>query len=159
MRKSTKIKIIEVCLLAALAMPIWTAAQDNPTQQKHNHHQYQLTDLGSFGGPGSATAIILPILTNSGATLGIAQTTTADPYNPNCMDGYFAGLSGCLLSHAFGWQKGVLTDLGALPGTNSSYGYGINDAGVMDGFPKREPSIPRQDIPKATPSSGKTARL
>lgn len=40
------------------------------------------------------------------------------------------GASWCTLC----WQNGVLTDLGALTSTNSSYAYGINDAGVIDGL-------------------------
>ena len=139
--------IVVMTLFAALAMPVDMAAQDNPSQDhKPQHHQYNLIDLGTFGGPGSAPAIVIPNLNNSGVTLGIAQTPTPDPFNPNCMDGYFGGLSGCLISHAFGWRNKVLTDLGSLAG--SSMGYAINDAGVMDGVSETGSIDPATGFPE-----------
>jgi probable HAF family extracellular repeat protein len=133
--------------LVTLAVTLPLPAQDN-ANHKPKHHQYKLHDLGTFGGPGSVTAIEIPNLNNSGAALGLAQTTTPDPYNPNCMDGYFGGLSGCLLSHAYGWQDGVLTDLGALPGNNSSFGYAINNAGVMNGISETGAVDPQTGYPE-----------
>jgi hypothetical protein len=52
MKSRTWIWTTAVYLFAALATPVWTAAQDNQSQgQKHRHHQYTLIDLGTFGGP------------------------------------------------------------------------------------------------------------
>src|SRR5271166_1471287 len=135
-------------LVAALAITLQLPAQDSPGH-KPKHHQYKLIDLGDFGGPGSETAVILPILNNSGATLGIAQTPAHDPYDPNCMSQYFAAFPDCLVAHAFGWRNGHLTDLGALPGANnSSYGYAINDAGVMDGLSETGAIDPQTGYPE-----------
>ncbi len=38
------------------------------------------------------------------------------------------------VSHAFLWRRGVLVDLGALPGGNSSFAQAINDRGDVVGF-------------------------
>jgi len=138
---------IPAAILGALAVTLQLSAQETPRHQ-HQYHQYKLYDVGTFGGPGSGPAEILPILNNSGATLGLAQTAMPDPYTPNCMDVYFGGLPGCLLSHAYGWQNGVLTDLGALPGINSSYGFAINDAGMMDGLSETGAIDPQTGYPK-----------
>ncbi|HEY6406891.1 MAG TPA: hypothetical protein VIY29_05430, partial [Ktedonobacteraceae bacterium] len=54
------------------------------------------------------------------------DTSIADPYAPNCWVGE------CFVQHAVKWQ-GVPTDLGALPGVNSSFASGINDAGELSG--------------------------
>ena len=44
--------MVIVYLFAVMAMPVWTAAQDNPSQDhKSKHHQYKLIDMGTFGGP------------------------------------------------------------------------------------------------------------
>jgi probable HAF family extracellular repeat protein len=46
----------------------------------------------------------------------------------SCLD------AACAIIHAFRWDKGVLTDLGALPGENSSIPTWINDHGRIVGF-------------------------
>jgi probable HAF family extracellular repeat protein len=112
--------IIEVCLLAALAMPVWTAAQDNPSpDNKPKHKKYKLVDIGTFGGPASYVGGNGPgstFLNNQGIVGGSANTTIPD------------------VSHAFRWQNGVLTDLGALPGGNFSIATPINGLPWMVGF-------------------------
>jgi probable HAF family extracellular repeat protein len=117
--------ISAMALLVALANPLWLAAQEHPTK----HQKYTLIDLGTFGGPAgyynSSGGNI--ILNNRGIDSGSADTSTSDPYYPNCFN------PDCFVSHAFRWDSGVLTDLGALPGVNSSSGGGPNQRGWIAG--------------------------
>ena len=107
-------------ILAALAMPYGTAAQDNPSpDHKPKHKKYKLIDMGTFGGPASYVGGNGPgstFLTNQGIVGGSANTTIPD------------------VSHAFRWQNGVLTDLGALPGGNFSIATPVNGLPWMFGF-------------------------
>jgi len=110
-----------VMLAGALALPVQLAAQGNP--------QYKLIDLGTFGGPNSFPSPAgpgVPILNNAGTVAGWADTTTPDP---TC----FGNDGLCLLTHAFRWDNGILTDLGALPGVNSSAAVAINARGWILG--------------------------
>ncbi len=113
-------------LITAMVLPCQLAAQQP---------RYKLIDLGTFGGPAS---VIAPTdnggaenpgrgLTSRGVIVGAAETTIPDPLS--CPD--------CLVSHAFQWQDGVLTNLGTLPGPNndlSSIAHWINDHGWIAGF-------------------------
>jgi probable HAF family extracellular repeat protein len=120
-----------VCLFAALAMPVGMVAQDNPSQDhKSKHHQYKLIDLGTFGGPNSSFPSLNHILTKHGAAAGGADTSVPDPEYPN-----FDPFDGPdpFIQHAFLWQNGIKTDLGALPGVNTSYPSGINARGQVCG--------------------------
>ena len=68
--------MIAVYLFAALAMPVWTAAQDSPSQDhKPKHHQYKLIDLGTFGGPNSSVPSCCLVSINSQGTV-IVQADT-----------------------------------------------------------------------------------
>jgi probable HAF family extracellular repeat protein len=121
--------VVVMTLFAALTMPVWTAAQDNPSQDhKSKHHHYKLIDLGTFGGPSSFVSNPFSLtLNNRGMVAGWAETPTPDPYAPNCLD------SDCFVPHAFQWQNGVLNDLGTLPGGSGSFVGWINDRGVSVG--------------------------
>jgi len=125
--KSRTLKFaVGIVLLAELATPFLLAAQRT---------QYKVIDLGTFGGPAS---VIAPTdnggpenpgrgLTSRGVIIGAAETTVPDPLS--CSD--------CLVSHAFRWQNGVLTDLGTLHRLNSdlnSVAHWINDRGWIAGF-------------------------
>ena len=119
-----------VSLFAALAMPVGIAAQDNPSQDhKTKHQKYKLIDMGTLGGPNS----VIPAppfgteLTNGGSAIAEADTATPDPYAPNCLQG------SCLVNHGFRWKEGVKTDLGALPGVNSSFPNATNERGQTVG--------------------------
>jgi probable HAF family extracellular repeat protein len=120
--------IIAMALLVALAIPISLAAQEHPTK----HHKYSLVDIGTFGGPNVSFNFASPtdhLLGSNGTVTGGADTTTVDP---DCFDS-----PDCFLEHAFKWQKGVLNDLGALPGgtgNNSSQAFWINDRGQTVGL-------------------------
>ena len=120
-------------LLAALALPGELAAQHNQGANSKHHH-YKLIDMGTFGGPSSYVQIDNgvngapnQVLNNRGTVAGWADTSTPDPYAPNCFN------FDCFVSHAFQWQKGTITDLGVLPeGQNSSTAW-ISDTGLIAG--------------------------
>jgi probable HAF family extracellular repeat protein len=100
---------------------IIAATSDSNTH--HDHHHYQLIDMGTFGGPISAInapSIEGAALNRRGVTVGWSATST--PYSPTsnpfvCAGGYGNGPP--FISLAFRWKNGTLTDLGALPGDNN----------------------------------------
>ena len=132
--------ITAMTLFAALAIPAQLAAQDD---------RYKLVDIGTLGGPTGYESVNGPgiqILNNAGIVSSFADTSARDPristpkfcYNPDCF-----------LSHAFRWKNGVLSDLGALPGVNSSAAGAINARGwsvgqsqngliLLTGFPAEQ---------------------
>jgi probable HAF family extracellular repeat protein len=127
--KSEKLMYITaMTLLVALAIPVSLAAQEHHKK----HHKYNLVDIGTFGGPNMNFNFFSPtdhLLGSNGMVTGGADTTTVDPL---CFDS-----PDCFVEHAFKWQKGVLNDLGALPGgtgNNSSQAFWINDHGQTVGL-------------------------
>jgi uncharacterized membrane protein len=125
--KSTNSTCITLAALLAVAIVTPLAAQ----QPAAKHHQYKLIDIGTLGGPASyysAAGVGSQILNNRGTVTGYGDTSTPDPYSPNCWD------EDCYLGHAFRWHKGVLTDLGALPGGYNSAVSGVNERGWLAGF-------------------------
>jgi probable HAF family extracellular repeat protein len=115
--------------LLAVATPVSLAAQDNAEQHHHHkHHHYQLIDMGTFGGPNSSFALSgVRVLNNSGVAVGSADTSTLDPL---CVQFNFD----CYVSSTFKWQDGVVSNLGALPGSNSSIATWVNDNGLVAGL-------------------------
>jgi probable HAF family extracellular repeat protein len=114
-----------ITLFAALAMPVQLAAQDKHDRQ---HQSYQFVDLGTFGGPSSYYVFTSSTLNKHGVATGTADTTIPDPYAPFCFS------PECLVTHTFQWQEGMLSDLGALPGVNSSIPNAINANGAIAGI-------------------------
>lgn len=129
-----------VYLFAALAMPVWTAAQDNPSQDKPKHHQYKLIDVGAFGGPESYINHSDSLgannqMNNPGTTVGAAATTIPSPGNSNFS--ICGGVEGALplVFHAFATRHDIVTDLGTLPGPdNCSVATSINASGEIAGY-------------------------
>lgn len=119
MKKRMKLKtltcVAATILIAALLNPIRLAAQEHSvqqTQRQQHHRRYKFVDLGTFGGPASATG---PGALNSrGMLVGGAETAIPDLPTSN---GFPCGPGG-FIGHAFEWQKGVRTDLGTLPGVD-----------------------------------------
>jgi probable HAF family extracellular repeat protein len=99
-----------------------------PAQAPSQHTRYRLVQIGTFGGPNSAYNGGTPIATNGGTVVGAANTSTPDPYSPDCFDGT------CLVQHAWKWHDGVLTDLGALPVGESSFALSLNSRGLVVGY-------------------------
>ena len=122
MKPSTSILIAATISILAIAIPA-----EVPAQQP----RYKLVDLGTLGGPNSSMQDApIRALNNHGMVDGSAETSTSDPTYPNsCI---FCGDP--LIAHAFGWKDGVLTDLGALAGTNTSAANWINDNGLSVGW-------------------------
>jgi probable HAF family extracellular repeat protein len=127
--KSAKMTCVTaIALLVALAIPVSLAAQEH----QNKHHKYNLVDIGTLGGPNvffNFSGGPNTLLGSKGTVTGGADTTTVDPY---CFDS-----PDCFVEHAFKWQEGVLTDLGALPGgtgNNNSQAFWINDRGQTVGL-------------------------
>jgi probable HAF family extracellular repeat protein len=122
--KSAKLMwITAITSFAALALPSQLAAQ---------HTRYKLIDIPTLGGDkayGQGNGLgTSRFLNSAGTVVGSSDTTMPDPNAPNC------GNFDCLVSHAFQWQNGVLTDLGTLPGGNFSGANAINARGWIAGF-------------------------
>jgi uncharacterized membrane protein len=135
--KLAKLRCVSAtALLVALSIPVSLAAQEHPTK----HHQYQVVDIGTFGGPASYInnqfSLGAPNQINSqGTTVGAAATSIPSPGNSNTS--ICEGLDGILpfVFHAFKWQDGAVTDLGTLPGTdNCSVATSINANGEIAGY-------------------------
>jgi probable HAF family extracellular repeat protein len=113
--------------LSAMAIALVAVSFVATAQDWHGkHHHYVLTDLGTFGGPGSyfnGGDILAPylgptqVVNDAGTVTGWADTSALDPYRfsgnsyaPFCFN------ADCYVSHAFEWRSGSKTDLGVLPG-------------------------------------------
>jgi probable HAF family extracellular repeat protein len=105
-------------LLAAVALPGILAAKEHPA--KHSH--YTLIDLGTLGGPNSSFQGGAVVVNKKGVATGWADTPVLDPN------------LGIPVFHAFKWDKGTSTDLGALPEGTLSGSQAINASGVIAGF-------------------------
>jgi probable HAF family extracellular repeat protein len=134
MNSKTWMCIIALTVLATLAIPVQSAAQNN-TKQDHHHnpHHYQLVNMGTFGGPQSyiVNTGILPggkFINNGGVLTGFADTSTPDPVPAACFN------PDCFVSYAFQWQNGGMTGLGALLSGWSSAPVGISASGLIAGF-------------------------
>src|SRR5713226_5257774 len=97
--------VVAIALFAALGLQAPMAAQ---------HAQYKVIDLGTLGGPSAYGQGDGPgttqLINGAGTVVGLSDTSIPDPNAPNCQN------PDCLVSHAFRWQDGVLTDLGSLSG-------------------------------------------
>jgi probable HAF family extracellular repeat protein len=76
-------------------------------------------------------------LNNHGTLVGCADTSTADPdypnFNPLLMDAGFAFDPDPFVYHTFQFKDGSKTDMGALPGANSSCESYLTDGGFIAG--------------------------
>jgi probable HAF family extracellular repeat protein len=140
--------ITAIGLFTLLALPTQPAAQDNQGQTQHH---YRFIDLGTFGGPASyinndpsGDGAAAGILSPRGIVVGAADTSIPDPNYPNtCL---LCG--GPLIVHAFRWQGGRLTDLGALPGVNASFANWVSPKGLVAGFSENGAIDPLLVVPE-----------
>jgi probable HAF family extracellular repeat protein len=117
-----------VVVIATASTPLSIAAQ----QQVKNHPRYKVVVIGTFGGPQSVSFFgQARSLNDRGALVGQADTSVPDPSYPD-----FNPLLGAdpFTQHGFLWRDDKLTDLGALPGLNSSQVSWVNDAGDAVGI-------------------------
>jgi hypothetical protein len=100
MKSRILILFTAMTLFAALVVPVRLTAQDN-RDHHHKHHRYKLIDMGTFGGPSSYLATsngvtspgaVNQVLNNQGTVVGWGDTSTLDPYAPNCFNPFPSGL-------------------------------------------------------------------
>jgi probable HAF family extracellular repeat protein len=140
-----------LALLIVTGLPAPLAAQEK------GHHHYKLIDIGTLGGPSSYfddLALsdrfgflpfifeIAPALNKQGVLAGWADTTTSDPNPAFCFN------PDCFVAHAFEWRKGIMTDLGALPGGASSAALWLNSKGWTVGMSQNGVIDPLTGIPE-----------
>jgi probable HAF family extracellular repeat protein len=153
MKSRTLMCFSAITLFAALAVPIRLAAQDSQGHNdNHKLHHYKLTDVGTFGGPtgylcndptGGGGAC--PVLNDRGTIVSAADTSLPNPNYPNIclvcpLDPY--------ILHAFQWQDGSLTDLGALPGGYNSSANSISPNGMAVGYSENGAIDPLLGVPE-----------
>src|ERR1700674_3699198 len=144
MKSTRPIRTIAMTLVA-LAVPVGVAAQDNVAQNHTSrHHHYRLVDPGTFGGPQSYSESIPAekIINTRWAAVGGADTSVPDPFPSNCF-------TDCFVSDAYVWQRGVLTDLGALIPGYSSFASAINARGEVVGVSENGQIDPLTAYPEA----------
>ena len=84
---------------------------------------YHISEVGTFGGPNSRYNVLSAMAREDGTIVGGANTDQPDANAPNCFDPW------CFVMHAYKWHAGHLTDLGVLPGGDSSWTNAINHRG------------------------------
>jgi hypothetical protein len=142
-------------VIVLFAMTCAAAAQEAAAPAKSaQHHQYKLIDLGTLGGPSSfiPNPLTGAELTNASKVVGESDTLIPDPYTPNCLQ------STCLVNHTFSSQKGILIDLGALPGVNSSIPFATNSRGQTVGNSENGFIDPLTGFPEQRAVLGKQAK-
>jgi probable HAF family extracellular repeat protein len=130
--------VTAITSIAALAIPVRLVAQ-RQKEAKSEHHRYKFVDMGTFGGPASyinnAAAIGAPNQVNKRGT-AVGSSSTSIPSPPSSNFTFCGGLDGTVhfVFHAFKWQDGNVTDLGALPGDdNCSVATSVNAHGEIVG--------------------------
>ncbi len=107
-------------LLALLAVPFATRAEEQAQQQDKKHKHYTLIDVGTLGGLNSFVIGAAPI-NEKGVVVGLSETA----FDPIC---------DCFPAHAFQWDEGTLTDLGTLPnGSSLSAANAVSSSGAIAG--------------------------
>jgi uncharacterized membrane protein len=98
-----------------LTLPLGICLRAQEAESKHSSHHYKVVDLGSFGGGNSyAQGVFLPFfpgtttLNHSGNVAAWGDTTTPDPFSPDCY-------VDCFVGYALKWSHGSAENLGTLP--------------------------------------------
>jgi probable HAF family extracellular repeat protein len=128
-----------------IAAAILSALTFAASAQASAQYPYTIIDPGTFGGPNSFfDGPGVPISSN-GTLVGAADTSTLNPEFPDCPPP--GGCSDQYIQHAFTWHNGKLTDLGALPGQNTSAIFELNSSGVGVGSSEDGLTDPFTDTP------------
>src|SRR5215469_2568474 len=137
MRYKTLTNLLAMIVLTTLAVSVM-AAQEQGAEPQHEkvHLRYRFVDLGTFGGPESYINAAFSLgspnqINNRGTVVGAAATLIPTPPNKQICGGPDGLVP--FVFHAFAWQGGVLTDLGALPGIECSQAVSINANGEIVG--------------------------
>lgn len=140
--------------LAGLLSATADVGTGSAASTRPSRHPYILVDPGTLGGPQSFLDLPGVPVTRTGILLGQADTATLDSDYPNCFvcpDQY--------IQHAFAWHHGRLTDLGALPGENSSAIWELNGLGVGAGMSEDGTIDPNTHLPAAVAVLFKNGRV
>ena len=109
-----------------------------PVPVPPGYPRYRLIDLGTFGGANSGVFGASMQLNDRGETIAQLETTIPDPF---CTD--------CFIVHgAMREVGGIVTDLGALPGTNGSVPVWISGTGLIAGLSQNGLIDPLFDFPE-----------
>jgi len=144
MKYKTSACAVAATVLVGSMISVQLPAEDGENQEGRHHH-YRLIDLGTSGGPMgyfSSGPAQLRVLNQRGTPVGSSDTTTLDPYSPDCV-----GLD-CYVTHAFKWEHDVRTDLGSLPGTTDSDPLWISDSGLIVGLSENGSVDPLTGFPE-----------
>src|SRR5947209_11544776 len=128
--------VTTIAILPVLAIPgHLAAAQAAP--------RYVAIDLGTLGGPNTYWNTPGNMVSNSGIVVGSSDTTTLNPYPQECTG------TDCHASPGFTWRKGVMTNLGTLPGGYNSAPFEMNGSGVAVGISDNGMLDPLTNFPEA----------
>src|ERR1700758_1912865 len=140
-----------ICASAVVLFALGIQAQ---LAAQHTHYRlqkappkrlgYKFIDLGTLGGPVSYEAGEgNQFLNDSGVISSAADTSIPDPNAPD-----FCFNPECFVTHAIRWKNGTLTDLGAIPGNNSSAAFAINARGSSAGLSQNGVIDPLTGMPE-----------
>jgi probable HAF family extracellular repeat protein len=135
MKHVRRLPVIGAVLVTATVATVALQVAPAGTAQtgKAPPHLYTLVDPGTLGGPQSFLNLPGIPIPKRGTLIGTADTNIADADYPN-FNPFVIGFPDPYIAHAFAWQNGRLTDLGALPGNNSSAVFQVNGNGVGAGM-------------------------
>ena len=120
--------------VALLAVSIGAHAQSGSSPVVH--HSYTLIDMGTFGGPQTYPNLVQSVqtLSQNGVMTGCSETALSNPKYPNGNPFLYPPPEpDPYIVHAFQYSNGVVTDLGALPGDNSSCAFWTSGNGLTTG--------------------------
>ena len=115
----------------------WLAGYSNLSGNQMRHaalwRDGALTDLGTLGGPNSATT--WSVKANSGIVAGISQTSTPDPLGEAWSSAaFYPGATGTgYINLGFVWENGTMRGLPTLGG-NNGFATGANSRGQIVGW-------------------------
>jgi probable HAF family extracellular repeat protein len=115
-----------------------TARPAPPVRVPPGYPRYRLIDLGTFGGANSGVWGASIQLNNRGQVIAQFETTIPDPFCAECF----------IVHGGVREVSGVITDLGALPGTNSSIPVWISGTGLIAGLSQNGLVDPLFDFPE-----------
>lgn len=115
--------IAAFCCSATAAQQLFATGRAQSLPRTFNtanqHIRYKLVNIGTFGGPSSYLTVLnfnsVPTINSFGAVVGASATSVS---TTSISNGFVCGgIDGIVpnVYHAFKWQGGVVTDLGALP--------------------------------------------